>query len=75
MLNITFAIHCRVQNSVLVVFEKEEQLSILRECHDDNGHKGVTSVINTIGSRYYWPGWTLHVTDYVSSDNIILFVF
>ncbi|XP_061188513.1 uncharacterized protein LOC133196670 [Saccostrea echinata] len=45
----------------------EEQLNILRECHDDNGHKGVTSVIKTIGSRYYWPSWTLHVTDYCLS--------
>ena len=51
--------------SVLVIFDDEEQLKILKECHDDNGHKGVTSVINTIGARYFWPKWTNQVKEYV----------
>nr|XP_034320397.1 uncharacterized protein LOC117687636 isoform X2 [Crassostrea gigas] len=53
--------------SVLVIFDDEEQLKILKECHDDNGHKGVTSVINTIGARYFWPKWTNQVKEYVLS--------
>ena len=50
----------------LCIEDNEEKVKILEECHDRNGHKGVVSVIRTVGSRYYWPNWSSFVKDYVS---------
>ena len=48
-----------------LVLEKEKQLEIIRQAHDDLGHKGVFSVRARVGKRFWWPSMDDDIKWYV----------
>ena len=38
-----------------LVLEKPKRLEVIRQAHDDLGHKGVFTVRSRIGQRFWWP--------------------
>lgn len=40
---------------------------MLEQCHDRSGHFGIEKTLDKIGERFWWPGYTLQVTEWVRS--------
>jgi hypothetical protein len=38
-----------------LVIEKEKRLHLIRQAHDDLGHKGIFTVKQRLGERFWWP--------------------
>ena len=57
---------------VLIVLPQSQQKDVLRLLHDNvsAGHMGVEKTTNRVRERYYWPGYTKDVKEYVDSCSI-----
>lgn len=55
-----------------LVVPSNGRLSVLDECHDDpkSAHFGVQKTIDKIMDRYYWPGLSKDVKDYIRSCDV-----
>ncbi|XP_062620477.1 uncharacterized protein LOC134282059 [Saccostrea cucullata] len=51
-------------SKTLFIKDEKEKFKILEEYHDNNEHRGVVAVLKLVGSRYYWPEWTVFVRNY-----------
>jgi len=54
-------------NDQRVLIARESREKILKEIHDELGHRGEWPVWETIRIRFYWPGMRRDVTCYVKS--------
>lgn len=52
---------------VRVILNQDERLRILKEAHDDLGHKGEQATFETIRLRFFWPFYHSDTRQYVSS--------
>jgi len=53
-----------------VLLSRNERQKVLRELHDDFGHRGEWAVWEAIRIRFYWPGMRKDVQKYVRSCHI-----
>jgi len=62
------------QLKVKVVRGAAEADSIFKEFHasEAGGHSGKEKTINAISSRYYWPGMSVDIENWVSFTDILL---
>lgn len=57
----------KVKLPVKVIWKKNEKLKILKELHDENGHRGVEGTFTKVLERYYWKNFYSDVKEYVES--------
>lgn len=55
-----------------LVIPLSSRIEILKECHDDpkSSHQGVQKTIDRVMDRYYWPGVSRDVKEYVKKCEI-----
>lgn len=65
-------IYRRVKNEMPkeVIGTNERRLRILKEAHEEGGHKGALSLKHRVGLRFYWPKLTKDVRQYVQSCDL-----
>ncbi len=54
--------------------DKEQRKRIIGAIHDPS-HMGVNRTLDMITAKYYWPGQTNEVKEYVSEDFTIAYSF
>jgi transposase InsO family protein len=52
---------------LLVIFEPDRKLSILRQAHEEMGHRGVQAVYEILRHRFFWPHLRADVHHHVKS--------
>lgn len=52
---------------LLVIFNPDQKLSILRQAHEDMGHRGVQAVYEILRHRFFWPHIRADVHHHVKS--------
>ena len=50
-----------------VVLDTDQRAAILKQAHDDHGHRGEQSTFETIRQRFFWPHYFTDVRHYVRS--------
>lgn len=53
-----------------IIFDTDERKIILKEAHDDHGHRGEQATFETIRLRFFWPYFHADVRHYVKTCHI-----
>ncbi|KXN89217.1 Pro-Pol polyprotein, partial [Leucoagaricus sp. SymC.cos] len=52
------------------VIEPEHCMSIMKECHDRLGHRGIYATTQIISHRFWWPGLEIDIAWYVRTCHL-----
>lgn len=60
-----------ITKEVKRITDKDEIITILNDFHllPTSGHSGINRMLNNIKKRYFWPGITNDVTNYVKKSK------